>query len=127
MGTDPAERTFDGIYINRFSRNRQMRFSKVAPAQFEWNEEKSSINKRKHDIDFETASEVFYESVLIRKSDRNDEERWIAIGVLGNRIVTVAFTRREQTIRIISARRARKNEERDYRNQEVGRPPEGED
>jgi hypothetical protein len=29
--------------------------------------------------------------------------------------------------RIISARRARKNEERDYRNAEMGRPPEGQD
>ncbi|UZE52329.1 BrnT family toxin [Rhodopseudomonas sp. P2A-2r] len=39
--------------------------------------------------------------------------------------MAVVFARRKDVIQIISARRARTNEERDYRNKEMGRPPEG--
>ena len=102
-----------------------MDLSELNFTKFEWDDEKNRLNETKHGIDFETASEVFYGSALIRRSDRNNEERWIAIGALEGRIVTIAFTQRHPTIRIISARRARKNEERDYRNQTMGEPPEG--
>jgi uncharacterized DUF497 family protein len=94
---------------------------------FEWDENKRTSNLEKHGIDFEDAIEVFYGGSLLRRSHRNNEERWIAIGETEGRIVTVVFTRRRDTLRIISARRARKNEERDYRNQKMGRPPERQD
>jgi uncharacterized protein len=92
---------------------------------FDWDGRKSEQNLVKHGIDFEDAIEVFYGPVILRRSDRNDEERWIAIGNSGNRLIAVIFTRRANIIRIISARRARKNEKRTYRNAEMGRPPEG--
>lgn len=98
-----------------------------AAAYFEWDEQKNALNRAKHDIDFDDAMEVFYGSIILRRSDRNNEERWIAIGYSENRLIAVVFTRRADVIRIISARRARKNEEREYRNQEMGRPPEGQD
>ena len=47
---------------------------------FEWDEEKAASNRRKHGIDFDEAVEIFYGSSLLRRSDRNAEERWIAIG-----------------------------------------------
>src|ERR1700724_964415 len=94
---------------------------------FEWDERKSELNRTKHGIDFEDAIEVFYGSIVLRRSDRNNEERWIAIGSSENKFITVVFTRRVNVIRIISARRARKNEEREYRNAKVGRAPEGQD
>jgi uncharacterized DUF497 family protein len=94
---------------------------------FDWDERKSELNLAKHGIDFGDASEVFYGPILLRRSDRNDEERWVAIGHSENRLIAVVFTRRKDTIRIISARRARKNEEREYRNAKVGRPPKGQD
>jgi uncharacterized DUF497 family protein len=90
---------------------------------FEWDEEKHKRNLEKHGIDFEEATEVFYGASLLRRSDRNSEERWIAIGYSENRLIAVVFTRRTEIIRIISARRARKNEEREYRNAKMGRPP----
>jgi uncharacterized protein len=95
--------------------------------KFDWNERKSEQNLAKHGIDFEDATEVFYGPIILHRSDRKNEERWIAIGSLEDRLITVVFTRREDVIRIISARRARKNEEREYRNAEMGRPPEGQD
>jgi uncharacterized protein len=99
----------------------------IAPVGFEWNDHKSRANLLKHGIDFDGASEVFYEPIILRQSDRNNEERWIAIGSLEDRLITVVFTQRADVIRIISARRARKNEEREYRNANVGRSPEGQD
>ena len=99
----------------------------LAPVSFEWDERKNLLNFGKHGIDFDDASEIFYGPIIFRQSDRNNEERWIAIGSLEDRLITVVFTRRKDVIRIISARRARKNEEREYRNAEVGRPSEGQD
>ena len=92
---------------------------------FEWNEQKNLLNRAKHMIDFDDAIEVFDGPILLRRSDRNNEERWVAIGSLENRLIAVIFTRRADVVRIISARRARKNEEREYRNAKVGRPPKG--
>jgi uncharacterized protein len=91
---------------------------------FEWDKQKSALNRAKHGIDFDDAIEVFYGPVLLRRSDRNDEERWVAIGHSENRLIAVVFTRRKDLIRIISARRARKNEEAKYHNAKVGRPSE---
>ena len=90
-------------------------------ASFEWDEQKDLINRAKHDIDFDSAIEVFDGPIILHRSDRNNEERWTALGELGDRLIVVVFTRRENTVRIISARRARKNEEREYRNQKMGR------
>jgi uncharacterized protein len=92
---------------------------------FDWDERKNELNLAKHGIDFDDASEVFYGPILLRQSNRNNEERWIAVGHSDSQLIAVVFTRRADVIRIISARRARKNEEREYRNAEVGRPPEG--
>jgi uncharacterized protein len=102
-------------------------FEFLAPAGFEWDEEKNDANLVKHGIDFEDASEVFHGPVILRGSNRNSEERWIAIGKSHDRILSVIFTRRNDLIRIISARHPRPNEERAYRNASVGRPAQGKD
>jgi uncharacterized DUF497 family protein len=97
----------------------------LVPAGFEWDEDKSNVNLVKHRISFDEASEVFYGPVIVQRSNRNNEERWIAIGKSHDRIVTVIFTRRGDLIRIISARHPRPDEERTYHNAEMGRPSEG--
>ncbi len=97
------------------------------PASFEWDDQKREINLAKHGIDFESAIEVFHGPIILRRSDRNNEERWTALGYSDDRLILVVFTRRAEAFRIISARRARNNEEREYRNAKVGRPPEGQD
>ena len=102
-------------------------FEILVPTGFEWDEDKSRTNLIKHGIDFEDASEVFYGPIILRSSNRLNEERWIAIGKSHGRIVSVIFTRRKQLIRIISARHPRPNEERAYRNASMGRPAQGKD
>ena len=91
----------------------------------EWNEDKAASNRRKHGIDFDEAADALYGPVLLSRSDRKDEERWLAIGETDNRVIAVVFTWRGDTLRIISARRARKYEERAYRNAALGRAAKG--
>jgi len=102
-------------------------FEFLSPASFEWDDQKRDLNLAKHSIDFDSAIEVFDGPIILDRSDRNNEERWTALGYSNNRLIVVVFTRRAEIVRIISARRARKNEEREYRNAKMGRPPEGQD
>jgi uncharacterized DUF497 family protein len=97
----------------------------LAPTGFEWDDQTRGLNIAKHGIDFDSAIEVFYGPIILRRSDRNNEERWTALGYSDDRLILVVFTRRADVI--ISARRARKNEESEYRNAKMGRSPEGQD
>ena len=83
--------------------------------EFEWDPEKAARNREKHGISFEDAVGVFSGPVLTERSDRKGEKRWIAVGRLKGRLVTVVYTRRSGTTRIISARRASQNERKRYR------------
>ena len=51
---------------------------------------------------------------LEKRSDRFGEERYLTIGEMKTRIIVVIYTLREDCFRIISARKARKNEEKEY-------------
>ncbi len=85
--------------------------------QSNWDQRKSDSNKKKHGIAFEQAKEVFQDKNAIVDSgaSKNGEERWIAIGkTLKLFLIAVVFTIRDATIRIISARQARKNEVKAY-------------
>jgi uncharacterized DUF497 family protein len=83
----------------------------------EWNETKNRINIRKHGFHFAEAEEMFRRFLLVRPDTREDygEERWIGIGTIQSRIAVVAFAERPQdTIRIISLRKADREERKEY-------------
>jgi uncharacterized DUF497 family protein len=102
-------------------------FASIAVGSFEWDDDKNRRNIEKHGIDFDDAVEIFDSPVLLYRSDRNHEERWVAIGKSTDHVIAVIFTRRNDTIRIISARSARKNEKESYRHASIGRPAKGKD
>jgi len=85
--------------------------------EFEWHEAKAEANLHAHGISFELAMTVFSDTFAIEfLDDREDysEERLAIIGMAEGRVLLfVAYTEREEHIRIISARRATKNEQ-DY-------------
>jgi uncharacterized DUF497 family protein len=90
---------------------------------FEWDERKSKINKTKHGVDFEAAVRLF-DSPFIRLLDSRfdyGEDRWVALGTIGHRFLLIVFTERSSTIRIISARKARKHEIKTYFEKTKGR------
>ena len=89
--------------------------------KFEWDERKNSINKEKHKISFETAAHVFEDPCYIEMYDfehSNAEERYIAIGKVGD-VIFVVFTEKMDAIRLISARLATSAERRLYYDQNI--------
>jgi uncharacterized DUF497 family protein len=82
---------------------------------FEFDKNKSELNKRKHGIDFETARKLWRDSNRIEISARwVDEPRFVLIAQLEKDIWSAVFTLRENRIRIISVRKARDNEKEIY-------------
>lgn len=84
--------------------------------RFEWDEAKRESNTLKHGIDFIDVEEVFEGETLTLLDDRFDygEKRFITLGLLDGRVVVIAHTETDEVIRIISARKASKNEETSY-------------
>lgn len=84
---------------------------------FEWDEEKALTNVRKHGIDFDTAALVFLDPGRIEEYDTEhsaQEDRWMTVGLVRSTVLFVVYVERGETLRIISARKANKNEQKDY-------------
>jgi uncharacterized protein len=84
--------------------------------RYQWDRNKALSNLNKHGIDFADAVSVFSDELAITIfEDRFEEERFITIGIdLLNRILVVIYTMRDDEIRLISARKASKNERLQY-------------
>lgn len=82
--------------------------------EFEWDEAKAKRNVEKHGIDFEDVIEIFEHPVLEYRSQREGEERRLAIGMMKQKEVTVVYVRRDTRYRLISARRSTRNERQAY-------------
>ena len=83
--------------------------------RFEWDDEKSRTNKTKHDIDFDTAKELWNDTNRVEiLTSYPLENRSILIGKIDKKLWTAIFTQRGNSIRIISVRRARKKEAKLY-------------
>lgn len=88
---------------------------------FDWDENKEKLNIKNHDgIDFDEASEVFYDDNAFEFLDKAhstaDEKRFVCVGNSSKRLLRVSYTIRydetgNEIIRIISARKGRKPEE----------------
>ena len=80
---------------------------------FKWDESKNKTNIAKRDLDFADAWQIFDAPMLVRIDNRKDygEKRFVGIGFLKNLVVVIVFTKpNEQTIRVISLRKALKYE-----------------
>lgn len=90
--------------------------------EFEWDENKNQINKKKHGISFEDVESVFsdFSAIIFDDPDHSEtEERFLIIGMSlrkGICIVSHCYRNNENIIRIISARKATKNEQMIYIN-----------
>ena len=89
--------------------------------KFEWDEEKNNINKKKHQISFETASHIFEDPYYVEMYDfehSSDDDRYIAIGKVGD-VLFVVFTEKRDAVRLISARLATRIERELYYDQNI--------
>jgi len=87
---------------------------------FEWDEKKNVSNKKKHGISFEEAQSVFIDEngLLIHDPDHSDEEdRFMLLGLsssLKALVVCHCYRKRNEIIRILSARKATRSEQKKY-------------
>ena len=92
----------------------------MAGLRFGWDEAKDAANRRKHGVSFEEARTVFYDEHALFLGDlehSKDEVRFLLLGLsirLRTLVVCHCFREREDLIRIISARRANRQEQADY-------------
>jgi uncharacterized DUF497 family protein len=84
--------------------------------EIEWDNNKAASNLIKHKIDFEDAKNIFLDANRLEKEDKRDydETRIQVIGMVNQVVLFVVYTKRNGRYRIISARRANKNEQRQY-------------
>lgn len=80
--------------------------------EFEWDERKNLINIEKHGLSLEDGAELIRSGdySYAKFSPRYGENLWVAIGEYKKQWIAVVFTRRKTVFRIISVRKARKNE-----------------
>ncbi|MCK4738755.1 MAG: BrnT family toxin [Deltaproteobacteria bacterium] len=78
---------------------------------FEFDSQKSTSNKKKHGIDFEEIKSLWDDpDLLMIPVKTSDESRFVVIGKIAGKLWSVIITFRSERIRIISARRSRKEE-----------------
>lgn len=88
--------------------------------RFDWDPAKDAENRRKHDVSFSEASELFASGLdfleIFDAEHSDEEERFIAIGPISRGVIVVIWTERDgDTVRIISARKATAGEVQLYR------------
>lgn len=88
--------------------------------RFEWDAKKDRVNQAKHGVSFEEAKTAFLDEgarVIVDPEHSEDEDRFILLGLsihLRVLVVCHCYRESENTIRIISARRANRSEQREY-------------
>lgn len=84
--------------------------------EVEWNNAKAASNLAKHGIDFRDATNIFLDPNRVERQDPRlyTESRIQVIGLVNDVVLFVVYTEREGRYRIISARRASRDERRRY-------------
>lgn len=87
--------------------------------EFEWDENKRLSNTDKHGLDFVDCLDLFFDrDAFIFLSVRpTTEKRYVIVGRVREKTVSVVFAQRGSLIRLISARVSRRNERRQYETQ----------
>jgi len=82
--------------------------------EFEFDPEKSAANLKKHGLSLEQARRLWEVPTVVVKARTVDEERFMIIGQLGDKLYSCIYTMRGETARLISARRSHGKEEQLY-------------
>ncbi len=86
--------------------------------RFVWDQRKNNENIRKHGIDFRDVVEILGRPMLIRLDNQANygEDRWVGVGLLRDVVAVVVYVEwlEDDTIQIISARKATTYEKDEY-------------
>ena len=81
---------------------------------YEWDEVKRRSNRTKHGVDFTEMEAFEWDTAIVEPDDYEGEYRWIAQGFIGAVLHLVVYTERGNRTRIISLRKARPKERKNY-------------
>ncbi len=86
---------------------------------YEWDDDKQQIIQSKHGVDFQVVLEFEWDTALETVDDRRDyeEQRWVALELIKERLHVLVYTIRMENIRIISLRKANSREVQYYESQ----------
>ena len=81
--------------------------------RFTWHEPKRQITLARRGLDFAWAEQVFAGPTFTFEDERNEygEQRWVTLGLLQSTVVVIVHTEIEDEIRVISMRKAEKDEQ----------------
>jgi uncharacterized protein len=85
--------------------------------EFEWDDAKAALNRQTHGVSFEMARDAFRDAFAVEwegTAQGAPEQRFAMLGMIEHRLLFVAYTLRDDRIRIISARRGEPHERRRY-------------
>jgi uncharacterized DUF497 family protein len=84
--------------------------------RFEWDETKRRSNLKKHGLDFDEVTAIFNGPTYTILDDRTEygEDRFVTFGLFEGFVIVVVHTEIDELIRIISARKAKRHEEKQY-------------
>jgi len=84
--------------------------------EFEWDDDKARSNLAKHGVSFADAARAFDDMNGFDAGQEviEGELRWLFLGMCGLELLAVAYTERDERIRVISARKANRREQRIY-------------
>ncbi len=82
--------------------------------RFTWHESKRQVTLQRRGLDFAQAEQVFVGPAFTFEDDREEygEQRWVTLGLLNGIVVVVVHTETVDEIRVISMRKAEKDEQR---------------
>ena len=84
---------------------------------FEWDDAKAKANLSKHGVDFADAEGVFDDPHRAEWPDSREdygEPRYVTVGYVNHRLLTIVYTERGESYRLITARRANLREKKEY-------------
>ena len=85
--------------------------------EFEWDDAKARRNYNRHGVTFEIARKAFRDPFMVEILDSREdygEERYLLIGLADGQLLSIIYTMRNQRFRLISARRANRDEQDHY-------------
>ena len=88
--------------------------------KYTWDEGKNRLNRQKHGVDFADVPRMFDHPMVTFLDQKKEyrEDRWVGIGWLSNVLAVVVYTEPDQeTVRVISARKANRHEQDIYRDE----------
>ena len=111
--TNPSYWVYRKAYLDKTTGNPYI----MNENEFEWDVAKAESNLAKHGVSFSAATYVFDDIFALERLDFDSQQgeiRYVITGMVNEVVLTVAYTERGERIRIISARKATKHDQREY-------------